>query len=57
MKVKLAAGLLALAFTTAGVAQASPNMRGSHVTGQEGQAARPLPIARVDAVKPANSAS
>ncbi|HEY5966111.1 MAG TPA: TIGR02594 family protein [Xanthobacteraceae bacterium] len=53
MKVKLAAGLLALAFTTAGVAQASPNMRGSHVTGQEGQAARTLLIARVDAVKPA----
>ncbi len=53
MKVKLAAGLLALASTIAGVAQASPNVRGSYVTGQQGQATRQLPVARVDAAKPA----
>ena len=34
MKVKLAAGLLVLASTIAGVAQASANVRGAHVTGQ-----------------------
>jgi uncharacterized protein (TIGR02594 family) len=52
MKVKLAAGLLVLASTT-GVAQASPNARGSHVTGKEIHAPRQMVIERVEAAKPA----
>ena len=53
MKVKLAAGLLVLASTTAGVTQASANVRGSHVSGKETQAPRQLVIARVEPAKPA----
>lgn len=54
MKVKLAAGLLVLASTIAGVTQASANVRGAQTVGKETQAARrPLP-GRVEAVKPAN---
>jgi uncharacterized protein (TIGR02594 family) len=52
MKVKLAAGLLVLVSTT-GVTQASPNVRGSHVTGKEIHAPRQLAVERVEAVKPA----
>jgi uncharacterized protein (TIGR02594 family) len=59
MKVKLAAGLLVLATTTAGVAQAAPNTRGSHVTGKYMVAPRQMHpprhavIERVETVKPA----
>jgi uncharacterized protein (TIGR02594 family) len=56
MKAKLAAGLLVLASTITGVAQASPNVRGSHVAGKEAhasRASRQLLIERVEAVKSA----
>ena len=53
MKVKLAAGLLVLASTITGVAQASPNVRGSHV-GKETHATRQPQSERVEAVKPAS---
>ena len=51
MKVKLAAGLLVLASTIAGVTQASANVRGAHVTGKETDAPRQVLIARVEAAK------
>jgi uncharacterized protein (TIGR02594 family) len=54
MKVKLAAGLLVLASTIAGVTQTSANVRGSHVIGKEIHAPRQLPIEREEAKKPAN---
>ena len=59
MKVKLAAGLLVLASTTAGVAQASAKRAWlRHVTGKEGQATAPTARSqRVEAVKPGNGAS
>jgi uncharacterized protein (TIGR02594 family) len=53
MKVKLAAGLLVLASTITGVAQASPNLRGAHVVGKETHAQRQPQIQRVEAGKPA----
>ena len=63
MKVKLAAGLLVLASTITGVAQASPNVRGSHnvrssqVVVKEAHAPRRVQIERAEAVKPASRAS
>ena len=54
MKAKLAAGLLVLASTVAGVAQASANVRNAQAIGQETHASRqPLPE-RVEAAKPAH---
>ena len=52
MKVKLAAGLLVLAFTM-GVTQASPNLRGSHVTGKEMHGSHQLLTQRVAAMRQA----
>ena len=53
MKAKLAAGLLVLASTTAGVAQASPNLHGSHVIGKLAHGPRQLLTRQVAAMKPA----
>jgi uncharacterized protein (TIGR02594 family) len=53
MKVTLAAGLLVLASTITGVAQASPNVRGSHAKAKEPHAPRQTLVERVEATKPA----
>jgi uncharacterized protein (TIGR02594 family) len=53
MKVRLAAGLLVLASTTAGVTQASANVRGGHSTGTQVRASRHVLIERAQSVGPA----
>jgi uncharacterized protein (TIGR02594 family) len=53
MKLRLAAGLLVLASSTAGVTPASANVRGSHVTVTEVRASRQMSTERMEAVIPA----